>query len=115
MKLCDIHIRDPFVLVHDGKYYLYGTYGPHSCDSELSRFEVHVSEDMENWSEPTCCFMPDDDFWGRRNFWAPEVHEWKGKFYMFRLFAATRTRQARRIRPSCFAAMRIIFIKRTDM
>ena len=86
MKLCDIHIRDPFVLVHDGKYYLYGTYGPHSCDSELSRFEVHVSEDMENWSEPTPCFLPPAGFWGTMNFWAPEVHEWKGKFYLFATF-----------------------------
>ena len=27
MKLYDIHIRDPFILAEDGKYYLYGTRG----------------------------------------------------------------------------------------
>ena len=27
MKLADINIRDPFVLLHEGKYYLYGTRG----------------------------------------------------------------------------------------
>ena len=27
MKTGEIHIRDPFVLVHGGKYYLYGTRG----------------------------------------------------------------------------------------
>lgn len=86
MKCSEIHIRDPFVLVHDGKYYLYGTYGPHAWDSELSLFEVYVSEDMENWSEPTRCFVPGEDFWGTMNFWAPEVHEWKGRFYMFASF-----------------------------
>lgn len=27
MKRTEINIRDPFVLVHEGKYYLYGTRG----------------------------------------------------------------------------------------
>ena len=27
MKFCDINIRDPFVLVENGRYYLYGTRG----------------------------------------------------------------------------------------
>ena len=27
MKTNEINIRDPFVLVHEGKYYLYGTRG----------------------------------------------------------------------------------------
>lgn len=86
MKCSEIHIRDPFVLVHKGKYYMYGTFGGDIRSRGLSHFDVYVSEDMENWSEPHCCFAPPENFWGTRNFWAPEVHEWKGRFYMFASF-----------------------------
>ena len=50
MKLTDIHIRDPFVLLHEDKYYLYGTRGA-TCWGEADGFDVYVSEDLENWSE----------------------------------------------------------------
>ena len=86
MKCSEIHIRDPFVLVHEGKYYMYGTFGPECWSENPSHFDVYVSEDLENWSEPVCCFDPPEGFWGTKNFWAPEVHEWKGKFYLFASF-----------------------------
>ena len=85
MKRTDINIRDPFVLVHDGKYYLYGTRGA-TCWGPATGFDVYVSEDMENWSEPIICFENDGTFWADRNYWAPEVHEYQGKFYMFASF-----------------------------
>ena len=45
-----------------------------------------MSEDLENWSEPQVCFENDGTFWADRNYWAPEVHEWQGAFYMFASF-----------------------------
>ena len=86
MKCSEIHIRDPFVLVHEGKYYMYGTVGANTWNNKKSHFDVYVSEDLENWSEPVCCFDAPEGFWGTMNFWAPEVHEWKGKFYLFASF-----------------------------
>lgn len=85
MKLTEINIRDPFVLTHDGKYYLYGTRGP-TCWGPADGFDVYVSEDMENWSEPHVCFRNDGSFWADRNYWAPEVYLYKGSFYMFASF-----------------------------
>ena len=38
---------------------------------------------MENWSEPVEVFTPPVDFWSDLNFWAPEVHAYKGAYYMF--------------------------------
>lgn len=81
MKLCDINIRDPFVLVHGGKYYMYGSRG-----SNQFGFEVYVSDDLENWSNGKTIFEYFDGFWGVCDFWAPEVHEYNGKFYMFATF-----------------------------
>lgn len=85
MKLSDINIRDPFVLVHDGKYYLYGTRGA-TCWGPAYGFDVYVSDDMETWSEPICIFHNDGSFWADQNYWAPEVHFYKGRFYMFASF-----------------------------
>jgi len=85
MKTNEINIRDPFVLVHGGKYYLYGTRG-YECWGKGTGLDVYVGSDLENWSEPIECFSKPEDFWADRNFWAPEVHEYKGKFYMFASF-----------------------------
>lgn len=85
MKRADINIRDPFVLVHEGKYYLYGTRGA-TCWGEATGFDVYVGTDLDNWSEPVACFENDGSFWADRNYWAPEVHAYRGKFYMFASF-----------------------------
>ena len=85
MKSSEINIRDPFVLVHGGQYYLYGTRGP-TCWGEADGFDVYVSRDMEEWAGPAECFHNDGAFFARRNYWAPEVHCVDGAFYMLASF-----------------------------
>ena len=85
MKRTEINIRDPFVLVHEGRYYLYGTRGA-TCWGPADGFDVYVSEDLENWSGPHECFHNDGSFWADRNYWAPEVYHYQGAFYMFASF-----------------------------
>lgn len=82
MKLTDINIRDPFVILEDGKYYMFGTRG-NECWGKGTGLDVYISDDLENWSGPTLAFDPPSDFWADRNFWAPEVHKYQNKFYMF--------------------------------
>lgn len=91
MKNSEINIRDPFVLAYNGKYYMYGTratntWEPKSLDT--IGFDVYISDDLENWSEPKPIFEYFDGFWGTRQFWAPEVHLYNGKFYLFASFIA---------------------------
>ena len=81
MKLNEIHMRDPFILPYEGVYYLYGTRSFHNTG-----FNVHTSTDLENWSEAHSVFEAQPGFWGINDFWAPEVHVYKGKFYMFASF-----------------------------
>ncbi|MBE5804823.1 MAG: glycoside hydrolase [Clostridiales bacterium] len=85
MKRTDINIRDPYVLVHGGRYYLYGTRGE-TCWGPASGFDVYVSGDLEEWSGPHEVFRNDGSFWADRNYWAPEVHLYRGAFYMFASF-----------------------------
>lgn len=90
MRLDDINIRDPFVLVHNNIYYLYGTNcgicDAYEKDSDKLGFYVYTSVDFEEWQGPKRVFEPTDDFWADRNFWAPEVHLYNDKFYMFATF-----------------------------
>lgn len=86
MKLTDIHIRDPFILLHEGKYYLYGTRfnGEKGTYPQVSEgTDVYISDDLINFSDPKPIFRRSESFWATHYFWAPEVHEYKGKFYMF--------------------------------
>ncbi len=85
MKTSQINIRDPFVLFDGGKYYLYGTRGP-TCWGPADGFDVYCSESLEDWEGPVECFHNDGTFWADRNYWAPEVHRWRGKYYMFASF-----------------------------
>ncbi|MBQ4088183.1 MAG: GNAT family N-acetyltransferase [Clostridia bacterium] len=79
-KLCDIRIRDPYIVPHNGMYYLYGTIGDGSGEKNLY---VHKSTNLEDWSEPTVIFTLSDDSWGKAELWAPEVHRYQDRFYLF--------------------------------
>lgn len=92
MKLCEINIRDPFILPYNEKYYLYGTrvtipMNEYPCGIQEG-FDVYVSDDLEEWSGPKCVFEKNTNFWGEKDYWAPEVHIYQGKFYMFASFKA---------------------------
>ena len=96
MKKSEINIRDPFILTHNNKYYMYGTRAIYTWTQEMSNdygFDVYVSEDLENWSEPKSIFEIKEDFWGKYQFWAPEVHEYNGRFYMFATFSCPTRRR----------------------
>lgn len=83
MKKNEIFIRDPFVLVEDGKYYLYGSRGENVWSGKEDGFDVYVSEDLKDFEGPYEVFKAPEGFWADENFWAPEVHKYNGKFYMF--------------------------------
>ena len=91
MKLNEINIRDPFILPYEGKYYMYGSRVCVTLEfpkhwGKQHGFDVYISDDLENWSAPKSIFERNDDFWGQEEFWAPEVHLYRGKFYLFATF-----------------------------
>jgi arabinan endo-1,5-alpha-L-arabinosidase len=81
LALKDIHLRDPFVLEHDHRYYLYGTRGA-TVWTEADGFDCYTSEDLVSWSGPHEIFHRDRDFWADRCFWAPECYLNEGAFYL---------------------------------
>lgn len=81
MKTTDINIRDPYVLLHDGHYYLYGTRSA-TCWGPAEGFDCYMSDDLENWDGPFEIFKRSDDFFATQNFWAPECYAYNGAFYL---------------------------------
>lgn len=73
---------DPFVLrASDGNFYMYGTGGVEDG------FRACVSSDPVHWKELGRVYQGNiRDSWCTGNFWAPEVYEIDGKYYM--LFSA---------------------------
>jgi arabinan endo-1,5-alpha-L-arabinosidase len=91
MKLPDIHLRDPFVLPVSSErlYYLYGTMGEYAWTESAVGFDCYLSADLQDWEGPFPVFRPPADFWADRNFWAPEVYAYRGRYFMFASFKAT--------------------------
>ena len=76
LKRSDIRVRDPYILYESGVYYMYTT----STTKELSCYK---STDLENWEEGGVIFEITDDSWACKDLWAPEVHKYKGRYYLF--------------------------------
>lgn len=85
MKCADINLRDPYVLVHGGKFYMYGSRAKNFA-KKVGGFDVYVSDDLLEWSEPVECFDSVAYGLNRDANWAPEVHEYRGSFYMLATF-----------------------------
>lgn len=91
-KRSEIRIRDPFILTDKeaGCYYMYGTTALNCGTLEANNtFSVYKTYDLENFEEPRVIFDGSKiGFWADRDFWAPEVHKYNGKYYLFGSFKA---------------------------
>mgnify|MGYP000871449566 CR=1 FL=1 len=84
--LSDIFIRDPYILAdaENNCYYLYRT--STSVDAQGTKtggVEVFKSDDLQNWRGPTKVFAIPENNWITGVVWAPEVHAYNGKYYLF--------------------------------
>ena len=71
-----IHMGDPFVIQHEGRYYLFGT------NASNEGFKCWGSPDLVHWKERGWAYRETDDSWAKSHYWAPEVEFYRGKFYM---------------------------------
>lgn len=76
-----VTLGDPYVLLaSDKKYYMYGTYE----SAKLKGFGTYSSDNLRDWKyEGQVYYGNTPSSWTKKNYWAPEVYERKGKFYMF--------------------------------
>ena len=86
----EIRIRDPFIVTdrENQCYYMYGTTDlePDSLHTGHT-FTVYRSKDLETFDDGTVIFDGAEiGFWADRDYWAPEVHLYNGKYYLFGSF-----------------------------
>jgi arabinan endo-1,5-alpha-L-arabinosidase len=91
-KLENIRMRDVCVL-YDEKTKLYYAVssgrGPTKEGFRNAAVRVFTSKDLIAWDGPTVVFQVPNDLWGATNItgiWAPEMHKYKDKFYLFLTF-----------------------------
>ena len=72
----DLCIRDPYILPYNNGYILTGTIMNNG-------FCAYYSKDLENFEAPCILYAGDDKELMSCNYWAPEIHFYKGKYYMF--------------------------------
>ena len=85
-----IYCRDPFIVADKSTktYYLYRS---STTPEGLGGVEAFTSKDLKTWSGPERVFtVPEDNFITGR-VWAPEVHEYKGAWYLFATLNTDRT------------------------
>ncbi|MFV0465775.1 MAG: glycoside hydrolase family 43 protein [Lachnospiraceae bacterium] len=87
MLLNEINIRDPYMLLHEDVYYLYGTRSATTW-GEADGFDAYSSEDLIHWDGPVEIFHKGENFWADRCYWAPECYFYKGSFYLVTTFAS---------------------------
>lgn len=86
-KLDDVRLRDCCVLA-DQETKTYYLISATARKSENGRPVViaYTSKDLEMWEGPHVVFETPANFWAQRDIWAPEIHTYKGKYYLFVTF-----------------------------
>lgn len=92
-----VRIRDPFILEYEpGMFALYGTTDENLWGGPATGFNVSLSSNLVDWSDPVACFRPPNGFWSDTQFWAPEVHHYDDRYFMFATFGSSNMQQRRR-------------------
>jgi hypothetical protein len=83
-NLANVRIRDPHILADAATrtYYLTASAGrderhPHGG------VVVWRTADLLSWEGPETVYAVPEDAWGRRGVWAPEMHAYGGRYYLF--------------------------------
>ena len=92
LTAADIRIRDPFIFpdAKSGLYYLYSSiYAASNCEERVDSFLntgrgvcAYTSHDLKNWRAASVVLDLPPSL-ECTAVWAPEMHEYKGKYYIF--------------------------------
>lgn len=77
LHFSDIAVRDPFVLADPvtQSYYIHANAG--------NSVAVYQSKDLSMWRKlADRSFIPEPSFWGKKDFWAPDLYLYNGHYYL---------------------------------
>jgi beta-xylosidase len=91
-RLENVRMRDICILRDDAAklyYAVSSTMAPAKDGFGRSAVRVYSSKDLLTWTGPRIVFQTPINLWGDiniRSIWAPEMHAYKGKYYLFLTF-----------------------------
>ena len=87
LRLPEMNVHDPWILAQESTrtYYLYTSAPTPQTGQNRTGTFVYKSKDLAVWEGPFLVFACPDDSWAvpQVTAWAPEVHAYKGKYYLF--------------------------------
>ena len=87
LKLADIRMHDPWMVADKSTqtYYMYEGGMTATNGQRRSGVIVYKSKDLQSWSGPYTVFEVADGGWAdpTAGVWAPEVHSYNGRYYLF--------------------------------
>jgi beta-xylosidase len=112
LHLPEIQVHDPWILAEKSShtYYLYTSASAPMTGQNRGGTFMYKSPDLLTWEGPYTVFVCPDGSWADppQRAWAPEVHAYKGKYYLFttltiRIAPYRSKTSTRRVRTSCAA------------
>ncbi len=87
LRLPDIQLHDPWIVADQSTrtYYLYTAASRRITGAGRTGTLYYTSKDLATWEGPYIAFVAPTDSWADPgvNAWAPEVHAFRGKYYLF--------------------------------
>ncbi len=80
IRAADLRVRDPFIIVSGGKYYLIANKGANDGTRCLQAYE---SPDLEHWFPKGRVSEVPEGYLGVDDWWAPDTYFHDGKYYVF--------------------------------
>src|SRR5690606_31708431 len=86
VDVTNLPIRDPYILADEASatYYLYKAAGvSDGTGKHIPGVVAYKSNDLTSWEGPATVFAMPSDNWIQGAIWAPEVHHYQGRYYLF--------------------------------
>lgn len=85
LTLEHMRLHDPFIVADQETktYYLFTSNIEEATGDKRVGTMVYTSKDLRHWTKPRLVFTVPEGIWGVAGAWAPEVHRWRDKWYLF--------------------------------
>ncbi|MFG6440222.1 glycoside hydrolase family 43 protein [Roseateles sp. LKC17W] len=85
LTLPGMDLHDPFIVTDTASqtYWLFTKNHGDFTGRQAIGVMAYRSRDLKHWSKPELVFQLPADTWAVEGCWAPEVHRWRNKWYLF--------------------------------
>lgn len=88
LLLPNMQLHDPFIVADPATrtYHLFTRNEPAMTGDTRLGTMAYSSRDLKHWTRPKLVFTLPEGTWANAGSWAPEVHRWRGKYYLLTTF-----------------------------